>query len=173
MFYAERLNGHYGVAAYTLSNFLSSFPFLVLLSSSSGSIAYYMVKFRPGFDHFLYFVLTLFATVAVVESIMMVVAALVPNFLMGIITGAGIMVRSKTYHTTIFFFFFSDSVKNSELSTKQGIMMMTAGFFRLLPDLPKPIWRYPLSYISYGSWALQVTTSCMLLAFYHTDETAN
>lgn len=51
-------------------------------------------------------------------------------------------------------------------------MMLTAGFFRLLPDLPKPIWRYPLSYISYGSWALQVTTSCMLLAFNHTDETA-
>lgn len=37
----------------------------------------------------------------------------------------------------------------------QGIMMMTAGFFRLLSDLPKPFWRYPVSYISYGSWALQ------------------
>lgn len=33
--------------------------------------------------------------------------------------------------------------------------MMTAGFFRLLPDLPKPIWRYPISYIGYGAWALQ------------------
>ncbi|KAE9462213.1 hypothetical protein C3L33_05881, partial [Rhododendron williamsianum] len=37
----------------------------------------------------------------------------------------------------------------------QGIMMMTAGFFRLLDDLPKPFWRYPVSYISYGAWALQ------------------
>lgn len=35
-------------------------------------------------------------------------------------------------------------------------MMMTAGFFRLLPDLPKPFWRYPVSYIGYGAWALQV-----------------
>lgn len=36
-------------------------------------------------------------------------------------------------------------------------MMMTAGFFRLLPDLPKPIWRYPISFIGYGAWGLQVT----------------
>lgn len=38
----------------------------------------------------------------------------------------------------------------------QGIMMMTSGFFRLLSDLPKPVWRYPISYISYGAWAIQV-----------------
>lgn len=36
-------------------------------------------------------------------------------------------------------------------------MMMTSGFFRLLSDLPKPFWRYPVSYISYGAWGLQVT----------------
>ena len=34
--------------------------------------------------------------------------------------------------------------------------MMTSGFFRLLPDLPKLFWRYPISYLSYGSWAIQV-----------------
>lgn len=39
----------------------------------------------------------------------------------------------------------------------QGILMMTSGFFRLLPDLPKPFWRYPVSYLSYGSWGIQVT----------------
>lgn len=37
-------------------------------------------------------------------------------------------------------------------------MMMTSGFFRLLPDIPKPVWRYPISYINYGAWALQVTS---------------
>ena len=35
-------------------------------------------------------------------------------------------------------------------------MTMTSGFFRLLPDLPKPFWRYPISYINYGTWAIQV-----------------
>lgn len=34
--------------------------------------------------------------------------------------------------------------------------MMTSGFFRLLPDLPKIFWRYPISFMSYGSWAIQV-----------------
>lgn len=34
--------------------------------------------------------------------------------------------------------------------------MMTSGFFRLLPDLPKPVWRYPISFLSFGSWGIQV-----------------
>ncbi|CAL9049680.1 unnamed protein product [Musa banksii] len=127
VFTCERQNGHYGVAAYILSNFLSSSPFLVAIAFASGSITYFMVKFRNGFSHFAYFTISLYASIAVIESLMMIVASLVPNFLMGIITGAGII----------------------------GIMMMTAGFFRLLPDLPKPVWRYPVSLISYGSWALQ------------------
>ncbi|KAJ6984692.1 hypothetical protein NC653_022865 [Populus alba x Populus x berolinensis] len=55
---------------------------------------------------------------------MMVIASLVPNFLMGLITGSGII----------------------------GIMMMTSGFFRLLPDLPKPFWRYPV--FVYQLWSL-------------------
>ncbi|KAI5387967.1 ABC transporter G family member 15 [Lathyrus oleraceus] len=127
VFYRERLNGYYGVAAYILSNFLSSFPFLVSIAVTSSTITYNMVKFRPGFVHFAFFALNIYGCISVIESLMMVVASLVPNFLMGIITGAGII----------------------------GIMMMTSGFFRLLSDLPKPVWRYPISYISYGAWAIQ------------------
>ncbi|KAJ8485213.1 hypothetical protein OPV22_017698 [Ensete ventricosum] len=127
VFTHERLNGHYGVAVYILSNFLSSSPFLVAIAFTTGSITYFMVKFRKGFSHFAYFTASIYASIAVTESLMMIVSSLVPNFLMGIITGAGII----------------------------GIMMMTAGFFRLPPDLPKLVWRYPVSLISYGSWALQ------------------
>uniref|UniRef100_A0A5B6ZBB7 ABC transporter domain-containing protein n=1 Tax=Davidia involucrata TaxID=16924 RepID=A0A5B6ZBB7_DAVIN len=127
VFYRERLNGHYGVAVFILSNYLSSLPFLVAVSLCTGTITYHMVKFRTGFSHYAYFCLNLYGCIAVVESLMMIVASLVPNYLMGIVTGAGII----------------------------GIIMMTAGFFRLLPDLPKPFWRYPISYISYGAWSLQ------------------
>ncbi|XP_052182079.1 ABC transporter G family member 15-like [Diospyros lotus] len=127
IFRLERLNGHYGVGVFILSNFLSSLPFLIFMSFSNTSIIYYMVKLRPGFSHFIYSGLDLLSSIAVVESCMMVVASLVPNFLMGLITGAGIT----------------------------GIMMMTAGFFRFFPDLPKPVWRYPISYINYMAWALQ------------------
>ncbi|BBH04522.1 ABC-2 type transporter family protein [Prunus dulcis] len=127
VFYRERLNGYYGVSVFIISNFLSSFPFLAVVTLTSGTITYYLVKFRTEFSHYVFFCLNIFACISVIESLMMVVASLVPNFLMGIITGAGIM----------------------------GILMMTSGFFRLLPDLPKPFWRYPVSYLSYGSWGIQ------------------
>ncbi|CAD5315238.1 unnamed protein product [Arabidopsis thaliana] len=109
VFYKERLSGYYGVSVYIISNYVSSFPFLVAIALITGSITYNMVKFRPGVSHWAFFCLNIFFSVSVIESLMMVVASLVPNFLMGLITGAGII----------------------------GIIMMTSGFFRLLPDLPK------------------------------------
>nr|KJB35758.1 hypothetical protein B456_006G126900 [Gossypium raimondii] len=130
VFYRERRNGHYGVAVYILSNFLSSFPFLTVMSLSTAAITYYMVKFHPGISHFMYVSLDLISSIATVESCMMMIASLVPNFMMGVIIGAGYI----------------------------GLLMMTAGYFRLLPDLPKIFWRYPVSYINYGAWALQVIT---------------
>ncbi|GJN35750.1 hypothetical protein PR202_gb24553 [Eleusine coracana subsp. coracana] len=127
VFTLERHNGHYGVAAYVISNFLSSLPFLLTVSWASASITYWMVKFRPGFSYFAFFALNLYGGVSVIESLMMIISALVPNFLMGLILGAGVI----------------------------GIMMLTSGFFRLLPELPKIFWRYPVSYIVYGSWGLK------------------
>ena len=38
----------------------------------------------------------------------------------------------------------------------EGVFMLVAGFFRLPNDLPKIIWRYPMSYMSFDYWALQV-----------------
>ena len=46
---------------------------------------------------------------------------------MGIITGAGI----------------------------QGLMILVGGFFRLLNDLPKPLWKYPLHDIAFHKYAYQ------------------
>lgn len=92
VFQRERLNGHYGVAPFVIGNTLSSFPFLFLISLMSTIITYFLVGFHPGFERFAYFVLSLLACLAVVESLMMAVASIVPNFLMGIITGAGIQV---------------------------------------------------------------------------------
>lgn len=93
VFYRERLNGYYGDVVYVLSNFLSSFPYQVAIASATGTITWYMIKPRPEFSHYVYYCLSLFGGNAVVESCMMVIASLVPNFLMGLITGAGIIVR--------------------------------------------------------------------------------
>ncbi|KAL3567204.1 hypothetical protein D5086_032619 [Populus alba] len=37
----------------------------------------------------------------------------------------------------------------------EGIFMLVSGYFRLPNDIPKPVWRYPMSYISFHFWALQ------------------
>lgn len=94
VFQRERLNGHYGVLAFVISNTLSAMPFLIMISFASGTICYFMVKLHPGFMHYLFFVLCLYASVTVVESLMMAIASVVPNFLMGIIIGAGIQVSN-------------------------------------------------------------------------------
>ncbi|KAF3787715.1 ABC transporter G family member 11 [Nymphaea thermarum] len=127
VFQRERLNGHYGVLPFVISNTLSAVPYLLLITVASGTICYFMVRFHPGFVHYIFFVLCFYASVTVVESLMMAIASVVPNFLMGIIIGAGI----------------------------QGIFMLVSGFFRLPKDIPKIVWKYPMSYISFHFWALQ------------------
>ncbi|KAL4196303.1 hypothetical protein AMTRI_Chr04g245570 [Amborella trichopoda] len=116
IFGRERLNGHYGVGAYVIGNTISSTPYLLLISLIPGAIAYYLARLQDGAEHFIYFALVLFVCMMLVESLMMIVASLVPDFLMGIITGASI----------------------------QGVMMLNGGFFRLPNDLPKPFWKYPM-----------------------------
>ncbi|KAI3952674.1 hypothetical protein MKX01_013636 [Papaver californicum] len=125
IFGRERLNGHYGVAAFVVGNTLSSIPYLLMISLIPGALAYYLVGLHKGYEHFLFFVLLLFVCMMLVESLMMIVASIVPDFLMGIITGAGI----------------------------QGVMMLNGGFFRLPNDLPNPFWKYPMYYIAFHRYA--------------------
>ncbi|XP_058184904.1 ABC transporter G family member 1-like [Rhododendron vialii] len=127
IFTRERLNGHYGVGAFVVGNTFSSIPYLFLIAVIPGAIAYYLVGLQKGIDHFAYFVVMLYACMLLVESLMMIVASVVPDFLMGIITGAGI----------------------------QGVMMLNGGFFRLPNDLPKPFWRYSIYYIAFHKYANQ------------------
>ncbi|TKY62632.1 ABC transporter G family member 15 [Spatholobus suberectus] len=127
VFYVERSKGHYGEAAFVVSNIISSFPFLVLLSLSSGIIIYFMVQFHPGLSNCAFFCINLFCCLSVAECCIMVVASVVPNVLMGIGTGVGVII----------------------------FMMMPSQIFRSLPDIPKFFWRYPMSYLSFAAWAAQ------------------
>ncbi|KAL2343810.1 hypothetical protein Fmac_005095 [Flemingia macrophylla] len=127
VFERERLNGHYSVTSFVIGNTFSAIPYLVLVSAIPGAISYYLPGLQKGFDHFVYFTCALFLCLMLVESLMMIVASIVPNFLMGIITGAGI----------------------------QGIMILGGGFFRLPNDLPGPFWRYPMYYFAFHRYAYQ------------------
>ncbi|KAJ0077797.1 hypothetical protein Patl1_37039 [Pistacia atlantica] len=110
VFERERLNGHNSVTAFVVGNTFSALPYLVLISMIPGAIVYYLPRLHKGYQNYLYFISLLFACMMLVESRMMTVASLVPNFLMGIITRAGI----------------------------QALMILGGGFFRLPNDLPKP-----------------------------------
>jgi hypothetical protein len=127
IFGRERLNGHYGVLSFAIANTVSASPYLALISVIPGAMAYFLVGLQSSFGHFAFFALVLFTAMMVVEGLMMIVASAVPDFLMGIITGAGI----------------------------QGVMMLNGGFFRLPNDLPKPFWRYPVYDISFHKYANQ------------------
>ena len=127
MFERKRLNGHYSATAFVISNTLSALPYLLLISLVSGALTYYLPGLHKGYQHFLYFVSLVFVCMMLVESLMMIVASLVPSYLMGIITGSGI----------------------------QALMMLGGGFFRLPNDLPNYFWKYPLFYISFHRFAYQ------------------
>lgn len=133
IFTRERLNGHYGVAVFVVANTLSAFPFVVLLALLPGTILYTMGGLHPGFDHYICFIATLLAALSVEEGLLMAIASIAPDFLTGMIAGCGIM----------------------------GMYLLNGGFFRLLKDLPKPVWRYPLSYMSFHAWTSR--------AFYNND----
>ncbi|KAK7244560.1 hypothetical protein RIF29_39384 [Crotalaria pallida] len=127
VFYVERSKGYYGEAEFVLANMISSFPFLLVISLFCGIIIYLMVQFHPGATNLAFFCINLFCCLSVVESCIMTVASLVPNVLMGIGTGTGVII----------------------------FMMMPSQIFRPLPDLPKIFWRYPMSYLSFAAWAIQ------------------
>ncbi|KAL3721765.1 hypothetical protein ACJRO7_034152 [Eucalyptus globulus] len=127
VFGRERLNGHYSIVAFVIGNTFSSIPYLLIISLIPGAIAYYLVGLQKSFEHFAYFASVLFACMLLVESLTMIVASIVPDFLMGIITGARI----------------------------HGVMMLNGGYFRLPDDFPKPFWRYPMYYISFHKYANQ------------------
>jgi hypothetical protein len=127
VFRHERLNGHYGVVAFVIGNTLSSLPFLFLISLVSGTVVYFMVHLHPGFNHYAYFVLMLFASLTCVESLMMAVSSVVgANFLAGIVIGAGIQVCCICHpphgsHFTIALALILQFVEISSLSSLQNI----------------------------------------------------
>ncbi|CAI0439643.1 unnamed protein product [Linum tenue] len=127
VFKGETLAGYYGEPAYVLSNFLSSLPFTIVISLSSGSIIYSLVKFHPGFSHLLYFCINLFFCISVSEASVFVTASLVSNPLPSMGAAIGVTMLN----------------------------LMPSNVFRPLPELPKIFWRYPLSYISFAAWGTQ------------------
>ncbi|MED6142320.1 hypothetical protein PIB30_112495, partial [Stylosanthes scabra] len=132
VFERERLNGHYGVTAFLTGNTFSALPYMLIATMIPGLISYYLCGLHKGLIHsgtenLIYFVSVLSAIVIWVESLMLVVGSVSPNYVTGMSIACGV----------------------------QGIMILVAGFYRLPKDIPKPLWKYPLYYVSFHKYALQ------------------
>nr|KYP61160.1 ABC transporter G family member 11 [Cajanus cajan] len=127
VFERERLNGHYGITAFLAGNLFSAVPYILLISLIPGGIAYYLCGMHEGLDRFMYFTALLFAIVMWVESLMLVIGSISPNYVIGMFLAGGV----------------------------EGLMILTGGFYRRPNDLPKPLWKYPLYYVSFLKYAFQ------------------
>ena len=126
VFTRERLNGYYGVASFVVANTLSSLPFIALIAIASSCAVYFIANLNYyGFGRFVFFVLDLFMSLVVVESLMTAIAPLVPHFLAGIAAGAGIL----------------------------GFFMLVCGFFQPRGQLPRPVFFYPAHFLSFETYA--------------------
>lgn len=123
----EDANGHSGTMAFLLGHFLSSIPFLFLVSISSSLVFYFLIGLRNEFSFLMYFVTTIFMCLLANEALMMIVA----------------YMWLETYKCTL------------TLICLYVTMMLVAGYFRIREALPNPLWNYPVSFISFHTYAVQ------------------
>lgn len=88
VFLRERANGSYMVASYNVAHLLVDIPFVALLAVVCGSITYWLVGFNNAGENFLYYLLDLFFSFMVAESLMILIASMVPDPIIGIAGGA-------------------------------------------------------------------------------------
>ncbi|EFA80546.1 ABC transporter G family protein [Heterostelium album PN500] len=81
IFIRERANGYYRTSSYFLAKVLTDLiPMRIIPPIILGSICYYMIGFRPGFDHFLYFLIALVLTSSTASAMCMAISTISPSF---------------------------------------------------------------------------------------------
>jgi len=119
VFARERANSQLNVFSYVLANFWAALPGIGLIALISSCLVVYLA----GINGFGWFVLNLFLSLVVAESLMKLIAALVPHYIIGIALGAGIF----------------------------GMFMLCAGFMVPRDAIPSYwIWGYYIAFHSYS-----------------------
>lgn len=88
VFIRERANGSYSVTSYLVSHFLFEVPFIFALSLVCCIAVYWLVGFWADGSKFFIFTANLFIGLMVAESIMVLISACIPYFIVGIAVGA-------------------------------------------------------------------------------------
>jgi ABC-type multidrug transport system permease subunit len=80
VFDRERRNGSYGVMPYVLSNTFTSAPFIFLITLLFTAIAYPLIGLSTGAEHVIKYIVALFLALYTMESIILIISALLPIF---------------------------------------------------------------------------------------------
>ncbi|KAH7118753.1 ATP-binding cassette transporter-like protein [Dendryphion nanum] len=122
----ERANGLYGPTSFLIANFLIGIPFLFLIALLFSIIAYFLCNFRPGADGFWMFVLWLFLDLVAAEALVVLIASLVPIFVVALAATA----------------------------FANGVWMCVGGFM-VEPGKLNVFWRYVFHYVDYQAWVFR------------------
>jgi energy-coupling factor transporter ATP-binding protein EcfA2/ABC-type multidrug transport system permease subunit len=126
VFVKERANGLYEPLAFVVSNFLIGLPFLFLISILFAGVTYGLVGFRSDATAFFIHVMWLFLDLVAAESLVVLVASLLPNFIVALTLVAFV----------------------------NGLWMAVGGF--LVPTARLNVfWRYAFHYIDYQSYVFR------------------
>ncbi|KAK5113247.1 hypothetical protein LTR62_003583 [Meristemomyces frigidus] len=126
IFIKERANGLYGPTVFLLTNFIIGIPYLFLISTLFSVVAYWLGNFNPNAHSFFMWVLWLFLDLLAAESLVVLVASLIPNFVGALAITA----------------------------FANGLWMSVGGFLVPLPVL-NVFWKYAFHYWDYQTYVFQ------------------
>ncbi|KAJ5662792.1 hypothetical protein N7462_011718 [Penicillium macrosclerotiorum] len=125
-FAKERANGLYGATPFVVSNFLIGLPFLFLISLLFSIVSYWLSNFQPTADAFFTWVMWIFLDLVAAESLVVLVTAIFPNFVIAL----------------------------ALVAFANGLWMSVGGFL-VTPKILNPFWKYVFHYIDYQAYVFQ------------------
>ncbi|CAG7981755.1 unnamed protein product [Penicillium olsonii] len=125
-FAKERANGLYGATPFMVSNFIIGLPFLFLISMLFSIISYWLSNFQPTAEAFFTWVMWIFLDLVAAESLVVLVTAIFPNFVIAL----------------------------ALVAFANGLWMSVGGFL-VTPTILNPFWKYVFHYIDYQAYVFQ------------------
>lgn len=125
-FAKDRANGLYGPLPFLLANFIIGLPYLFLISVLFSIVAYWLSNMRPDGAAFMTWIMWLFLDLVAAESLVVLVSALFPIFVVAL----------------------------AIVAFANGLWMSVGGFL-VSPTVLNVFWRYVFHYIDYQTYVFR------------------